>query len=172
MQMLCLLPLLKIGLMKWQLLAALLFVTGASWAGPIVVNSPDGALRFVFRLAKDGDPEYDVLYRGVGLVEHSPLGLGFLGSGVFGPGLLRPRAVITEGTDVYALVVGKTSAVSDRYKQAVIRLEEPSGKAGPVENGSGRGRKIDFVVKVFNDGLAFRWVIPKQAGWELDDVGR
>jgi alpha-glucosidase len=124
----------------------------------IEVGSPDGQIRFVFRFA-DGLPEYSVFYKGVGLVDRSPLGLTFLGEGgaggtrEFGRGLVPRRPVFREGEDNYELVVGKTRAVHDRYREVEIPLVD------------GKGREIKFVVRVFNDGLAFRYVLPKQAGW-------
>ena len=152
--------------MRLPLLIAVLLGASSVWAGPILVASPDGAIRFIVRLDKDKVPEYDVLYRGVMLVEHSPLKLSFMGSDVFGPGLRALKAVITEGADDYALVVGKAGSVHDRYKQAVIRFEEFSARGKLSEDGTGGGRKIHLMVRVFNDGLAFRWIIPKQDGWD------
>jgi alpha-glucosidase len=118
----------------------------------IEVGSPDGQIRFVFRFT-DGLPEYSVFYKGVGLVDRSPLSLTFLGGDEFGRGLVPRRPVFREGEDNYELVVGKTKAVHDRYREVEIPLVE------------GKGRQINFVVRVFNDGLAFRYVLPKQAGW-------
>src|SRR6185312_12785724 len=164
--------------MRWGLLAFFFLATGGASASPIVVSSPDGAVRFVFRVAGHGLPEYDVYFDGVQLVAHSPLALGFAGSDVFGRGLAIGHAALSEGADDYTLVVGKTSAVHDRYRQAVIPLIErvargAAAKGGKAtEGGYAKGRRIDFEVRVFNDGLAFRWTIPRQAGWssfELTD---
>jgi alpha-glucosidase len=120
----------------------------------VEVSSPDGQIRFVFRFT-DSLPEYSVVYRGIPLIERSPLSLRFLESGMFGPGLVHGRAIIKEGEDNYPLVVGKTKSVHDFYREAEIPLEERAG----------RRRKVDFVVRVFNDGLAFRYQFPNQAGW-------
>jgi alpha-glucosidase len=136
----------------------------------IEVGSPDGQIRFVFRFT-DGLPEYSVFYKGVGLVERSPLSLTFLGEGgaggtkEFGRGLVPLRPVFRDGEDNYELVVGKTKAVHDRYREVEIPLVEGGGQ-GPRQGAQGgQGRRINFVVRVFNDGLAFRYVFPKQAGW-------
>jgi alpha-glucosidase len=120
----------------------------------IEVRSPDGGILFLFR-CKKGVPEYDVRYRGLPLIERSPLSLTFEGSGMFGKGLVAGKVVVTDGEDKYELAVGKTKSVHDVYSQAVIPLEEPDGHR----------RKINIVVRVFNDGVAFRYEIPEQAGW-------
>ena len=141
----------------------------------IEVRSPDGGILFLFR-CKKGVPEYDVRYRGLPLIERSPLSLRFSDHSrtyPFGAFVEPGVAVVTEGTDDYTLVVGKANAVHDRYRQAVIPLIEPPLKGRMVDSaGNWRkidvnipGRKIDLVVRVFNDGLAFRWVIHKQEGW-------
>jgi alpha-glucosidase len=136
--------------------AMLLFIfLGAANAGKsIEVRSPDGGIQFRFRFT-EGLPEYGVVYKGVTVVERSPLSLTFAGSGLFGKGLIQRDAVVTQGEDHYELVVGKTKAVHDRYVQVAIPLEE---RAGPR-------RKVNLVVRVFNDGVAFRYEIPEQPGW-------
>ncbi|HEV3411485.1 MAG TPA: glycoside hydrolase family 97 protein [Puia sp.] len=132
----------------------------------IEVSSPDGGVRFLFRFVKGGLPEYDVIYKGVPVIAHSTLSLRFVGSGIFGPELIPRKATISDGADDYMLVVGKTSAVHDRYRQAVIPLVEGPRKGQSVGNEK-QGRRIDLEVRVFNDGVAFRYQIPEQAGWDM-----
>jgi alpha-glucosidase len=139
----------RIGVLFFVLMAA-----GRVLAGGIEMKSPDGGIRFLFRFT-DGLPEYGVVYHGVTVIDRSPLSLRFAGMGLFGAGLAARGAVITRGEDNYDLVVGKAKSVHDRYMQAVIPLEEKAG----------RRRRINFVVRVFNDGVAFRYEIPAQAGW-------
>jgi alpha-glucosidase len=120
----------------------------------IEVKSPDGGIRFLFRFT-DGLPEYGVVYRGVQVIDRSPLSLRFEGSGLFGSGLVARKAVISRGEDNYDLVVGKTKSVHDGYTEGLILLEEKAGQR----------RRINFEVRVFNDGVAFRYQIPDQKGW-------
>ncbi|HEV2354641.1 MAG TPA: glycoside hydrolase family 97 protein [Puia sp.] len=137
--------------MRLCLILLFVFGSGPGFAsGGIRVSSPDGRLQFVFRTVKGGLPEYDVLYDGMQLIAHSPLHLTFAGSGEFGRGATAGKVTVSEGADDYALVVGKTSSVHDRYRQAVIPLVERM--------------RINLEIRVFNDGLAFRWMIPAQDG--------
>ncbi len=129
-------------------------VTNAEARKGTDVKSPDGGLLFAFRFT-EGLPEYGIIYKGVEIMEWSPLSLTFEGSGLFGKGLVARRGVLTAGEDNYQLVVGKTKSVHDQYVQAVISLEEKAGLR----------RRVNFVVRVFNDGVAFRYEIPEQAGW-------
>jgi alpha-glucosidase len=52
-------------------------------------------------------------------------------------------------------MTGKTSHVQDQYKELTLPLEE---KKVPF-------RKLRLVVRVFNDGMAFRYEFPQQAAW-------
>jgi alpha-glucosidase len=129
---------------------------GASPKGvkTVEVTSPDGLIRYAFRLT-DSLPVYTVSFRGVILIDHSPVGLTFLETGAFGRGLTLLQPVYREGEDRYDLVVGKTKSVHDFYREVEIPLEERSG----------RRRRITLLVRVFNDGMAFRWELPGQKNW-------
>jgi alpha-glucosidase len=146
------------------LLLNMLVVNRALAGRPIEVKSPDGGIRFEFRFTA-GLPEYGVSYHGVVVIDRSPLSLRFAGSGLFGEGLVPRAAVISHGEDHYELVVGKTKSVHDEYNQAVIPLEEKAGSGLGESAGGNVRRRIDLVVRVFNDGVAFRYQIPEQAGW-------
>ena len=65
-------------------------------------------------------------------------------------------AAVRQGRDNYDLVVGKTRSVHDQYTEGLIELAEPAG----------RRRRINLKVHVFNDGVAFRYEIPRQPGWD------
>jgi alpha-glucosidase len=139
--------------------AALLFIcmvaAVAARAGKSIgLNSPDGHIRFSFVLT-DSLPSYSVAFDGIKLIDRSPLSLTFEGSGEFGSGLMAQAPIFKNGEDQYDLVVGKTSKVHDFYREVEIPLQERAGQR----------RRVNFIVRVFNDGLAFRYVFPGQANW-------
>ena len=160
----------------WAVFFLMMGLVGAvrAWAGKgdaalaagkgIVVKSPDGVLGFELT-DRDGKVEYGVVYKGMVLVERSPLGLTFgeggagggNGGGEFGGsgGLGVSEVAVRKGRDDYSLVVGKTREVHDEYNEGVIGLVEKAGLR----------RRVNLVVRVFNDGVAFRYEIPEQAGW-------
>src|SRR5882762_9211931 len=143
--------LLLAALSAWTVLAA----SPATLAQKkISMVSPDGNIRFSFRLT-DSLPCYSVSYKGKNLLEPSPISLSFEGAAPFGRDLDAPSPRFSEGEDNYTLVVGKTSSVHDRYRQVEIPLKERHGA----------GRKIGLIVRIFNDGLAFRYEFPQQSGW-------
>ena len=131
------------------------------------LHSPDGKIRFAFQLT-DSCPTYSVWYANAPLIVASPLTLVFresangshesgnsLRSSVFGPGVHMLDPIYRESQDEYTLPIGKNSSVSDRFNEYIIPLEESKG----------RHRKMTLVIRLYNDGLAFHWVFPKQPGW-------
>ncbi len=118
------------------------------------VSSPDKQLTFKFELVA-GHPEYAVTYKKANLIEHSKLGLTFKENDFFGNDIETGRITLAVGIDDYVLPEGKTSRVNDTYKEAVIPLHERNGKK----------RLVILRVRVFNDGIGFRYEFPEQANW-------
>lgn len=137
------------------LLAATLFACGASYAQKTVsVKSPDGKIRMTVRIDRQTLPTYDVFYGQTQLVDGGRMGFVF-DNGEFGRGLRTGRIERSSGVERYDLIAGKSSHVEEPYNEAVIPLLET---AAPH-------RRIDLVVRAFDDGAAFRYVFPEQEGW-------
>ena len=118
------------------------------------ISSPDKQLTFKFDVVA-GHPEYAVIYKKANLIEHSKLGLTFKGNDFFGSDIETGHITLTDGIDDYTLTEGKTNKVHDMYKEAVIPLHERNGKK----------RLVILRVRVFNDGIGFRYEFPEQANW-------
>ena len=110
--------------------------------------SPDGSIVFLFSLQKN-KPQYSVAYNKKLLIQNSSLNLVFDDGKPFENCTMKQQPIFSSATESYNLVVGKTSSVNHRYKKAVIFLQ-------------GDNYNINLEVKAFNDGLAFRYVFPKQ----------
>ncbi|MEO6328705.1 MAG: glycoside hydrolase family 97 catalytic domain-containing protein, partial [Ginsengibacter sp.] len=136
---------------------ALFFVTCFNFLhaqNKISVSSPGKELAFRFGI-EEGHPAWVVAYKNKTLVEHSSLGLTFEGNSFFGNDIETGRTTITDGIEEYSLPQGKNSKVSDAYKEALIPMQERSGLK----------RLILLRVRVFNDGVAFRYELPEQNNW-------
>lgn len=120
----------------------------------VTISSPDQAIQFVFQL-KQSNAVYSVWYKKKQLIANSEVGLTFLEDGAFGNNLRVKKPVFREAIEKYELVVGKTRHVADHFREVTIPLEQ---KAKPF-------RKINLIVRVFNDGLAFRYDFPRQQNW-------
>jgi len=115
------------------------------------VSSPDKELVFSFAIIK-GHPKYSVSYKNKILIEPGSLGLTFVGGDFFGNDIKAGTVTIIDGVDDYTLPEGKTSKVIDTYKEAAIPMLESSGKK----------RLIWLKVRVYNDGVAFRYELPEE----------
>jgi alpha-glucosidase len=114
------------------------------------VVSPDGLV--VADFALKGRPEYRVTYRGRPLVLASGLGLTFEETGAWGSGLALRRVKENRHSGSWRPVYGERSVIPDNYTEAVFDLEE---QAAP-------GRRIQIVIRAYNEGAALRYVIPAQ----------
>jgi len=122
---------------------------------PIRIQSPDHNIVFLFMLTKSS-PVYQVEYKGKRLVDESTLGLAFKEDGNFAGGIVAGKPVFRTGDETYDLVVGKTKTVHSQYKELTIPLIRSAGT---------EKKQVNFVVRVFNDGLAFRYEFPAQKNW-------
>ncbi len=116
----------------------------------ILLSSPDGNIRFSFSLINKRS-NYNVSFKDKVIVENSELGLSFQGD-AFTDNIKAGKPVYREADEIYELVVGKTKNVHDHYKEVMIPLQQTTGDIN----------QVNFVVRIFNDGLAFRYEIPRQ----------
>jgi len=119
------------------------------------ISSPDGQILFTFGL-NTGHAEYSVKYKKRLLIEHSPVGLTFINNDIFGNDIQLGKASVSEGMESYLLPEGKSGKVHDPYKEVTIPMKERTGKK----------RLINFHIRAFNDGVAFRYEIPQQNNWQ------
>ena len=143
--------------MKQLLSLSLLFFIAVSPAlaqKNLHVRSPNGQIDFVFNLSKTA-PTYKVTFNEKTLVEPSELTLTFQESGVFGPGLTQKKSITRIIDETYELVVGKVKKARNHCRETIIPLYEKEGSK----------RQINLVVRVFDDGVAFRYEFPEQENW-------
>jgi alpha-glucosidase len=120
----------------------------------IQLKSPDGRIQFMFRLLRKG-PVYSVSFKGTPLITNSGLGLSFTENDVFKSNLKALPPAFRSGVEEYSLIVGKTKEVHERFNEVIIPLQESKSPF----------RQIDLVVRVFTDGVAFRYEFPAQENW-------
>ncbi|MGD0479223.1 MAG: glycoside hydrolase family 97 protein [Terracidiphilus sp.] len=117
-------------------------------------TSPNGQI--TLRLfAEDGagnDLRYTVDFHGKPLFAASKLGLDLVGRPVLGKGMRKTGEQPESADDIYTLPVGKTRTVRDHYNGMRADFEDATG------------RKLSIEVRAFDDGVAFRYLVPKQPG--------
>jgi alpha-glucosidase len=142
---------------------ALLFVihaTAFAQSGPASVSSPDGRLTITFQtVVKDkpapegGQLVYAISFQGKPLVDPSPLSLDLQGATPLGPDVRLVNATRSQTDETYQLVTGKASKVRDHYNALRIDLAESSRLE----------RKLAMEARVYDDAVAFRYVVPDQS---------
>jgi alpha-glucosidase len=136
-------------------LASLFLSAGGAVAEPLSVDSPNGRISLAFDLV-DGKPTYSVVFDGRPVVRPSRLGFELDGQPALSGGLLLADSTRNEHDETWEQPWGETRLVRDHHRELKVSLKEA---ADP-------GRRFDLVFRAFDDGVAFRYVIPKQDGLE------
>ena len=136
------------------LLLAVLLLASCT-RGADSVSSPNGKLNVSFRLTADGSPEYSVVRchdgHPVTIIDWSPMGL-ICSEADLSCGFRRMRAAAASADSTWQTVWGEERLISDRHNELTVSLRHQSGIA------------MDVQFRVFDDGLAFRYRFPEQAG--------
>jgi alpha-glucosidase len=133
----------------WAL--AVLVAAAPAAAEPVVVRSPDARIAIRIDTDPDGSPTWRVAFRGRELIAPSPLGLQFEQYRTLSSGMAMRAGAARSGEDRYRLV-GKVSEARDAWREAIVHFVETGGER----------RRLDLVVRAYDDGVAFRYVVPAQ----------
>ena len=148
---------------KWRALAAVLVAVPLAAAAPSAeaarkhqsaysVSSPDRSIAVQLRLDGAGKPLYSVSHDGAPLLADSALGFHFE-SGPPLAGNFEVRSVRRDRHDrVWRPVWGEYDTIRDNYNELTVDLRE---RAAPR-------RVLRVVFRVFDDGVGFRYVLPRQ----------
>ena len=118
----------------------------------IRLKSPDGRIEFILR-ANEDIPVYSIAFKKNFLIENSSLNLDLEGMRMLRQAFISAPAVHKEVNEPYKLIVGKASSARNHYRQTIISLQDKLNK----------NYKFNIEVRVFNDGVAFRYSFPKQS---------
>jgi hypothetical protein len=130
----------------------------ASAGTPVVpseqtVTSPDGALAVTFRVT-DGRPTYAIARAGTPVLAPSALGLRFQDSEL-ADGLEIASVDRRSVDETWETVWGDSAEVRDHYEELVVHLRQTA-----------TARRLDVIVRVFDDGVGLRYAVPAQDGLE------
>ncbi len=127
---------------------------------PLSVASPDGNIKVEFELKANPQPYlpgerayYRVSYKGIQVLQDSPLGLDFVGSQPMDRAFQISGSNRQSHQGAWENAFGANRNIPDNYNQLKISLEE---REAP-------GRRFDLTFRVFNEGVAFRYFLPQQA---------
>jgi alpha-glucosidase len=132
---------------------------GPGAVAPRTVTSPDGRIAIVFDVA-DGKPSYAVQYDGRPVIEPSALGIQLRGAPPLRDGLVIQDAAVEDVDLVWKPVFGTRSKIANRYRRLSVTLRE--------SRAAGRFFRIDF--RAYDDGVGFRYEIPRQPGLDRVEI--
>jgi len=118
---------------------------------PLVAHSPNRKLSVRFCLAK-GVPVYSLYFKKQPLLEWSKLGLELKDDTRFSGSFAILGTSRKQHDETWEQVWGEERFIRDHHRELKIRLMESSGK----------NRRMNIVFRIFNDGLGFRYEIPRQ----------
>ena len=129
---------------------------------PVRVTSPDGAVELVLTprvgAATNPGPRYSVSYRGRPVITDAALGLEIDAQPPLERRLKPPGVKLGEGDETYRVPAGKSNPIRDRYRSARLDFVEEGGQE----------RTFAIEARAYDDGVAFRYLIPEQPN--LKDV--
>lgn len=145
-----------------KILSALVsFVWAAALFGaPETLKSPDGraavaietdeAGRIVYSLSRDGRP----------LLARSGLGFTLKNGPALNQGFEIVSAATAESDSTWTPVYGQFKTIRDHYRE--LRLD--------VRRTADDHTRLEMVFRIYDDGLAFRYTLPKQPGLEAVEI--
>jgi alpha-glucosidase len=115
-----------------------------------LVESPNGEIKFSLngldRLS------YDIDFRGIKIIKDSELGFILSSGEAFKNNLTCMDINTRTVNETYEILFGKRKIIRDQYTETVFLLKEKEVNE----------RRMELQVRVYNDGVAFRYVFPEQ----------
>jgi alpha-glucosidase len=128
---------------------------------PLTVKSPDGNIAISFQLKANPQPYlsgerayYRVSYKGRQVLDDSPLGLDFKGAKALDQDFAMVGSDLQSQESTWENPLGAKRVVPDHYNQLTVSLRE---RHAPF-------RRVDLIFRAYNEGVAFRYFLPKQEG--------
>ena len=126
-----------------------LFMSGAAMAESI--TSPDGQLRLNFSVNPQGEPVYELSYKGKAVIKPSKLGLELKND----PGLMNGFTLAGTETstfdETWEPVWGEVKQIRNHYNEMAVTLNQKA-----------QDRNIIIRFRLFDDGFGFRYEFPLQ----------
>jgi len=122
------------------------------------VHSPDGKIVFTLVADAAGALHYSVTYADEVVVADSRLGLRFEKQPAFDGGLMLTGSSGSGRDETWEQPWGERRLVRDRHEELLLNFSD------------GEGRRLDLRIRVFDDGLGFRYEVPRQPGFEAVNI--
>jgi len=122
----------------------------SSWAQEI--QSPSKKISVSFSLTSTGKPTYQVSYLNQKIVEESELGIALKDNTALDHGFSLIDQVTTKVNESWQPVLGEQATIQNVYNQTTYFLLQKE-----------TNRKLNIIFRVYDEGVAFRYDVPKQS---------
>ena len=136
-------------IMKRLFLAVVALVLLVSCAEKMTLSSPDGRIKLDFNLTAEGVPTYSLMFDDETIVEPSCLGVKTKEC-EYVAGLSVKSVEHSSGDEVWQPVWGQFAEIHDLYNAMCVTLATANGREFSVE------------MRLYNDGLGMRYLLPGQ----------
>ena len=130
----------------------------AASAADLSLKSPNGRVEIVVGTNSERQPTYAVRFDGRPVLAPSPLGLDVDKGGRLSYGLAVTGSQRRSGDRRYTLAAGKSRIAEDRFEELAVDLQDDSG------------RKLRLLFRAYDDGAAFRYLVPAQTALAAANV--
>ncbi len=137
----------------WFLLGAFLFSMENVYAEALEVASPDGEIKLFVMTSDLGEPQYVVTFRGDTIISPSRLGMRFEKQESFDKNFEIAMHVLSSADETWEQPWGERRVVRDRHNELYVEFQSTNKPE----------RRFAVRFRVFDDGLGFRYEIPKQS---------
>lgn len=139
----------KVICIKLTCFLLVLFMSSAAMAESI--TSPNGQLQLNFSVNSQGEPVYELFYKGKAVIKPSKLGLELKND----PGLMNGFTLADTQTsafdETWEPVWGEVKQIRNHYNEMAVTLDQKA-----------QDRNIIIRFRLFDDGLGFRYEFPLQ----------
>ena len=115
------------------------------------LTSPNGQLEMNFTLTPQGEPLYELTYKGKAVIKPSKLGLELKDAPSLMDGFKLVEQQQTSFDETWQPVWGEESNIRNHYNELLVTLQQEA-----------HNRNIQIRFRLFDDGLGFRYEFPLQ----------
>lgn len=115
------------------------------------LTSPDGRFKFNFSVNSQGEPVYELFYKGKAVIKPSKLGLELKDDSSLMNGFTIAGTQTSTFDETWKPVWGEVNSIRNHYNELAVTLEQKEQE---------RSMLIRF--RLFDDGLGFRYEFPQQ----------
>ncbi len=115
------------------------------------LSSPDGNLKLSFNLTANGQPSYQLAYKGQPVVNTSTLGLQLVGGNDLMTGFTQTSCQHSTFDETWQPVWGEETSIRNHYNEMAVTLQQTATE-----------RTMVLRFRLYDDGLGFRYEFPQQ----------